>query len=574
MSFQFKVFVENKKQHLIFIGLCILLGGLLLWRCPFGLDLADESFYAASTHRFYLGDAMLIDEWWPTQLFSFVQLPFFAIVRLLLGSTEGILLALRYQYILFQLGVVILCYLKLYKKGWISIFPMLLYLLSTPFSINAMSYNTLGIAFLLLTVVFLSASPNPSVWDYIWSGVCMACTILSNPFAILIYLVYGAFCILFLLVRKFLKKEIMNQMQVKSFMFFTLGAFIVFCLFVIFIFSRGTIKECLDNLPHILNASGHEQSGSSNLAKFESFYRFLMSDYGYLIKIMAVIMGITIVDKKRHVHGLLYFIPSALTVGAYLVYYGFIWEHIPINYVYVPLAFLGFESFLLVKKKPMEIFWFWIGIGLINSLCVHLASNTGILAISSSYVILSSGGMLFTGLLIKEKMENAKKPEILTWLIITTIVFSIQFVASIYLRTTYVWSDHPASIKGVTEQIERGPAKGIYTTHEKAAYYREVLADMDTVTITHKENFLVINLAPWVYLYADEPYACPHTWEVKGNDYFLFDYYTLHPEKFPSIVYYVNNSEGGMEEQAFIQVLMENGYTMNPLSRGVMFTRD
>lgn len=573
MSLRYKLINQTNKQHLIFIGLCILLGGLLLWRCVFGLDLADESFYAATTNRFYLGDAMMIDEWWPTQLVGFIQLPFFAITRLLLGSTEGILLALRYQYIVFQLAVVIICYWKLRKRGMLSMLPGFLYLLSTPFNINAMSYNTLGIAFLLLTVVLLSASEKPSGLDYLFAGVCIACTILSNPFAILIYILYAACSVISSIVCLILKKQAMNQLKFKNFLLLTLGAFIIFCLFVIFIFSRGTLNECLANLPHILNASGHEQNQSSIFLKFKTFYEFLMTDYGYLIKIMAVIIVVTIIDWKREAHAWFYFIPTVLVVGTYIVYYGFLWEHIPTNYVYVPLAFLGFESFFLLKKKPIELFLFWTIPGLLYSLCVHLASNTGILAISSSYLILSAGGMLFTALLLKEKWEGKRKKEFAALAVMATLVFVIQFSASLYLRTTYIWSDHPATIANLTAKIERGPAKGIYTTPEKAEYYNGILDDIDTVALTDKDNFLVINLAPWLYLYTDVPYACPHAWEIKGNDTTLFDYYVLHPDKFPSVIYFVNTSEGGMEQQAFIMNLMENGYSMQPLQKGVVFTR-
>ncbi len=573
MSHWNKTLWEDNKQHVIFIVLCIAIGGLLIWRCRYGLDLADESFYAATTHRFYLGDAMLIDEWWPTQLFSFVHLPFFALFRWLSGSMEGILLALRYQYVLFQLTVAVLCYVKLQKKGPYVMVPIALYLFSTPYSINAISYNTLGIGFLLLTVVFLSASEKPSALDYMASGIFLSCVILSNPFAVLLYGIYAAACIVNFILYRSMHIKVREQLRIKSLLFVTLGAFLIFCLFVLFILSRGTIEECINNLPYILSASGHEQSQSSTLMKVKSFFEFLMENYGYLIKGMAVILILTWIDRRREKHALFFFSLSAVLVAGYIIYYGFLWEHIPINYVLVPLAFLGFESFFLMKKKPMDILWFWLIPGIVYSLCVHLASNTGILAISASCIILSSAGMLVILMLAEEKKESASKTEYGILTVIALIVITLQLAASAYLRITYVWSDHPASIGQVTAQIQRGPARGIYTTLEKAEYYNTILEDMDTVTLTKEDKFLVLKFAPWLYLYTDVPYACPQTWEINVDDNTLFDYYALHPDKFPSVVYYINDSQGGMEEKLFIKMLLENGYTVQYLNKGALFQK-
>ena len=72
---------------------------LLIFRAFFGVDYTDESFYFALAKRFAMGDQILVDEWFPTQLIGVLLLPFYRLYVGLCGSQEGIILADRLCYV-------------------------------------------------------------------------------------------------------------------------------------------------------------------------------------------------------------------------------------------------------------------------------------------------------------------------------------------------------------------------------------------------------------------------------------------------------------------------------------------
>ena len=79
-----------KEQRRLFIGVLIPLLLLFVLRQFYGINKNDEIFYISTVHRFYQGDAMLVDEWHYTQLFAFILYPIYGLVRLLIGSNEAL----------------------------------------------------------------------------------------------------------------------------------------------------------------------------------------------------------------------------------------------------------------------------------------------------------------------------------------------------------------------------------------------------------------------------------------------------------------------------------------------------
>ena len=54
---------------------------------------------------------------------------------------------------------------------------------------------------------------------------------------------------------------------------------------------------------------------------------------------------------------------------------------------------------------------------------------------------------------------------------------------------------------------------------------------------------MVVGVAPWIYLYTDAGCGNYSTWQVHEKSTQLYDYYALHPDKFPDVVYMAHWAE-------------------------------
>jgi hypothetical protein len=136
---------------------------------------------------------------------------------------------------------------------------------------------------------------------------------------------------------------------------------------------------------------------------------------------------------------------------------------------------------------------------------------------------------------------------------------------------TYVWAD--ASMSELNTKVERGAAKGLYTTAEKANYYDEVYHDIDALNMTEEDGLLVVGSEPLLYLYADRQVASYSTWQVYTNETRLYRYYEIHTGegRFPSVVYCVEADQTIFDSILVEKLLLPMGYEWVQLQHGIAF---
>ena len=177
---------DRRRQHLIFIGLFLLLQVIFIWRSFYGFNTADEMYFIGCSERIFRGEKILIDEWNPTQqLCSFLLHPIYSLIRTVMGSTEGIVMASRFVYLVYSGVLTLFFYLRFQRRGYASFGPTFLFAIFAPFSICAMSYNSIEFGILPVLLAVLSADMEHSVPEYILCGILMAVIVLANPFAVL-----------------------------------------------------------------------------------------------------------------------------------------------------------------------------------------------------------------------------------------------------------------------------------------------------------------------------------------------------------------------------------------------------
>lgn len=550
-----------KKESWIFAGVMLLLFVVFVCRQFYGFNKNDEIFYISTVYRFFQGDAMLVDEWNNVQLFAFITYPLYCFVRLFKASNEGIVVIFRIAYLLFQAAAASYCVWRLKRFGWIRIIPALFYFVTTPYNINSLSYNTLAFGFVLLTLVTIAGIEELKIKDSFLCGIFTAGAVLANPYVIILFIIYGILCVYKSFVGYTKKKNTSSALTVKHYFWMGMGAFLVFVLFVIFVFSRGTLEEIMEGFTYIVMDTERQKSF---LEKFGKYFIRIHRYYRVLVYVTGILMILRIVDKKRKIAPEIYLAVDILTSIPYIIYYGFFWDMVGINYMLIPLAFPGIIAYMVSERKDQRLFYGWYLPGLFYTILAHFATNTGILTVSASYMIAGAASIL----LIWRNVEEIKKSYWIRYLVYG--LFAIQLFACIYQRVVYVWGDE--HLLCLNSKLTEGPLKGVHTSEENEQLYKDVLQDMDELGLTEKDRLFVIGIAPWMYLNTEAECAAYSTWETLESDPLIPVYYEIHPEKLPTVVYCYEYEDTILETE-FAYYFLNMGYEPEVMRRGIVLKR-
>lgn len=543
----------------IFAGALLLLFSVFAWRQFYGFNKNDEIFYISTVYRFFQGDAMLVDEWNNVQLFAFVTYPLYGLIRFFQDSNEGIVLLFRFFYLFFQVLVSVYCFLRMKRFGSIRVLPALYYFITTPYNINSLSYNTLAFGFVLLALVTITCPKELKFYDFILLGFFTAGAVLSNPYTLLLFILYGLVCGGTFLYHLRTWREAPSVLRIRNYFLACAGAFLIFVLFILFVFSRGTLDEILECITYIVMDTERQKSF------WEKFVRYFVRIHRYykvLVYVTGILTVMWIADRKKRVAPSVYLLLVSVTAIPYIIYYGFFWEMVGINYMLVPLVFPGLIAYLVWERKDHRLFYGWYLPGLFYTLLAHFATNTGILTVSASYMIPSAVSVLF---LWKAVEEQGRIP----WLRLLVVgLFTVQLGAGIWQRISYVWGD--AHLPELTQKLTEGPLKGIHTSVENEQLYRDVLMDMDELSLTKEDRLFIIGIAPWMYLNTEAECAAYSTWETLETDPLIPAYYEIRREKLPTVVYCYEYEESILETE-FAYYFTDRGYESVKMRRGIVF---
>lgn len=551
-----------KKQDRWFLAGLLGIGLILFWRCFYSVNTTDEAYYIGTVYRLWYGDGMLCDEWNPTQqMCSFWLYPFYALFRMILGSNEGMILAFRLLYILFQLLIGCYLYGRLKKYGLPSFFAIGFYLLSTAFNINSLSYNTMANSCLVALLVTLAVLEKPDWKDCIWCGIFASIVVMGNPYAVFAYVFYGAACMMVSLVSKRTGEKAPAACSFETFFKMSLTAAVIAVLFLLFTFRHATLERILKNLPYIIGDQEHVQRWD---VKILDYFRYFKEHYLFCTVVPLVTSAIACFDPKREKHGIAYMCIASTAVLPYMIYHGLISDYVPVNLVTVPVCFLGLTAYVVSKERNKRLFYAWYLPALFYPVIVQITSNTGPLAVSAGFVTAgAASAFLVISWALTQDFKVAKYA--------AEGILVLQLCIMLFLRITYVWADDP--LQDLTTRVTRGAAKGLYTSEENARIYDEMYDDLDALKMKEDDGLLVVGSEPLLYLYADRQVASYSTWQVYTNETRLYRYYEVHEGegKFPSVVYCVDADETIFDSILVDRLLMPMGYEWKQLQHGIAF---
>ncbi|MBO5158527.1 MAG: hypothetical protein J6B94_02910 [Lachnospiraceae bacterium] len=553
---------KEKKQNLWFLAGLLGIGLILFWRCFYSVNTTDEAYYIGTVYRLWFGDGMLCDEWNPTQqMCSFWLYPFYVLFRVILGSNDGMILAFRLLYIVFQLFISGYLYQKLKSYGFVSFPAIFFYLLSTAFNINSLSYNTMANSALVALLVTLAMMEKPDWKNCIWCGIFASIVVMGNPYAVVAYVLYGIVCAAVTLILKKSGKEIPVSLQFKTFFRISLTAAGVLVIFLLFTFWHATLERIIKNLPYIVGDQEHVQRWN---VKISDYFRYFREHYLGSTIVPIIVSILALIDKNREKHGVIYMGISVISIVPYMIYHGLVSDYVPINLVTVPVCFLGLPAYIVSKRRLSRVFYIWYLPALVYPIIVQITSNTGPLAVSAGFVTAGAASVLLAASWAREQ-EN----KILKNILYAVIV--LQLAIMLFLRISYVWVDAPLS--ELTTKVERGAAKGLYTTESTAQYYEEMYDDLDALNMKEEDGLLVVGSEPLLYLYADRQVASYSTWQVYTNETRLYRYYEIHDGegRFPSVVYCAEADQTIFDSILVEKLLLPMGYEWVQLQHGIAF---
>lgn len=184
---------RNYRQTL---GCAVLLATVLIvlvWRSFRGIDLTDESFHAALTYRFLLGDVPFRDELTVHQMAALLTLPAVWLYDRVIGGPEGLVLFLRLLFVGFSalLGILIWRCLSRFINPLGAGLGAALFILVYP--ARDLSYNSLGSGLVTASLCLaVLETASPSRWRLPASGLAAGLATIAYPPLVLWLLFFTA----------------------------------------------------------------------------------------------------------------------------------------------------------------------------------------------------------------------------------------------------------------------------------------------------------------------------------------------------------------------------------------------
>ncbi len=540
----------------------------------------DESHYVTVPFRLINGENLVQHEWHLTQfasLFSYLPVRIFTAVK---GSADGIFIFLRCVYLAIHTTVAAVIYRFFRSYGKWAVLASMMFYVQIAYRIQAISYQSMFVIFLLLfTLCLLSIYNKKSAIYYIFAGICFACCCVCNPLFCLAFVLYLICCALWTkrdAIKDYLidlkvkrasdkekkltkkQKKELKQQQIKEFpeiekynCFFnkeailkiTCGILIVAVVAIgFFLFTGGTFNSIFDNIKNLLGSSEYDIASQSVFSKLLKTIGYFSAANFYMPWILPLVFIILFFDKNRksYSHKTAYL--SVLTLWAVLFIIGVMRNlEIYVCAISLPFSVISVVCYILTEKKNTALFYCMYVPCLIASFFHYLAADTHLGAIGVVLAISNVAGVFFVMDLWKEihsasssdsNTTEKKKPVASRNIIITAFCLQILFYGLFYMVNQVPITN---AVKATN-----GPYAGLYMSEEKYNRYNNAINDLDVIRTISEENdpVLIDTYNNWMYLHLDRPFAIYTTWyrgilDIKQ----LTAYYEENPEKIPKYIY-------------------------------------
>ncbi|MBR4473369.1 MAG: hypothetical protein IKS55_06985 [Oscillospiraceae bacterium] len=506
----------------------------LFWRCRFGFAYEDETFYLTIPYRFCLGDKPLLHEWHLSQLAGIILYPFVKLYLVFFHSTDGIVLFFRYFYtIVWGAGGLFLwnrlrCFSHVGAMA-----AAYCFVVYAPWSIMALSYQSMSFLFLLSSCMILITSDRPLA--FIAAGILYSGSVLCNPYLAVLYPLFTVvMLVMFLLGRKAYKQIWLSL---------TIGILIVLIPFILFLLFSGKSSDYIRVLPMLMEDPEHPVGSHNIFAAFINRLKgtiyFAQNVNSFWKASVCAAAIITIAALVFHLNELGFLLVCADSIFLMMTYY---FGYHTMNFFMFPACYVGAYCFLCSRDKDIStLFWgIWIP-GILYALCHMFASNQYYVAFSHASGVAMLASIVIAARYVSNYYSVSKHRG---YKIAVSCAFCAlilcQFYCELSSRYHLVYWDKDISFQ--TIPAEEGPEKGILMSQDAYEYYDITIKDIRTFCDRDDvQKVLFMTKLPWLYLVAQKEYSTFSAWEEPVNIHTverLRQYYSLYPEKIPDAVFF------------------------------------
>ena len=567
-------FAPDKKQLIadgVFAVAMLLTAIFVFWKCRYGFGNVDESFYLTVPYRLYKGDALFLEEWHLSQMAGVLTYPAVWLYLTIHGSTEGIILAMRYFCTFLQCAIAVFLYIRLRRISWAgAAVAALSFALYTPFGIMALSYNSMGIMALVVAFVIAYTARRHTQVQYVAAGLCFAAAVLCCPYLVAVYLLYLLAVVIRALVMRGRKIQ-RDVWSVWGALWVTAGAALAAVAFFAFVFSRASLADIWKAFPQILNDPEHPAIPFANHFKWFFSRIYTANDAAPKIyNLLMLLAAVCILDWGRAKRRLWYF-----TVAAVLTLV-LQWQHYQrndyINHLMWSVNVLAVFALILTRDRQVRglFFTMWIP-GILYAFCLNMTSNQGFYAISSASAAATVGSIVMIALFAKELLQD--RPRYLAWWrygagALAGALLVVQLGTQCVLRYRSVFWE--TGMQTQTVQEEQGIQKGLIISEAWHSSYTWSLKNLRQIEEYEPEKVLFLSKATWYYLATDYEICTYSAWIAGVTEHSvnrLESYYQLNPEKLPDLVY-----ADSQYRDAAVYFCQKMGYEMKAVSGGYILT--
>lgn len=460
------------------VAVAVVTVALTFVRLRYGVDLADEAFYAALPYSFTIGHLPFVDEQHILQMAALLTWPLVAVFKAVRGDATGLVLFLRVAWLVFVLGVGAACFTTLRRlvRWEVALLVALLPVLAVPFTIPSLSYNTMSSQLLLLGVVLgartvvLGDRPR---W-LIVAGVAHGLACIAYPTIAVAVVAFGV-ALLGIYRREALRPVLAYALGVG-----VIGAGLL--AFFVYI-GVGNVLAAVAYTGSLGGYTGGTRKLAHIVAQIAGNVRWLRVGLAALL-IAASGLGERFLGGKAR--WLLLLVPLPLLAGTTLL--------ITTRSLSFITLFGAFATLLLPVARRGDArltrLWAWGAVpALVAGAVTGYTSTNGFMAVGIGML----PAIVVSGVLLAHGLDTGKAARA------AALVAVLAFTAGtlVYFQWTIVF--HDIAISDETAYLADGPWAGLHTSWYRAGDARDLTADVRTYG-RPGDRILFFNSMPGGYL--------------------------------------------------------------------------
>lgn len=514
-------------------GVFLLLFVCLMIRTQFCMNGPDESYYLAKTYAMQMGVQPIAQISGFTQFSNILLMPFMWCYRLFTGGVQGIYLASRVLAVVLQTAVsmAVWRWLSTLTRPIAALLGAVLCQLFIPLNLTALSYNSMGLFFILLFFCFAQPLPdNPHWLRAAASGLTFALAVAAYPPLVLLVPICAAIWL-----------QCPAKTKARLLGCFVAGALVPTVMVVGWLLNRLGFTGLLAALPNLMISDVAHQSSGGILSSIRQYISDFIWWFGlpFLAAVVAVTLLAAAVRIKpscqwlKRLFWLAFFGVSAW--GLLMKPGGLFWG----NFKLVPMALLAPAVFLAAKpRKPMTGLLLWCG-GILYSIGIALGTDVGLVNASYGFLLCNLAVIVW---LAEEQAFDADWQK---WLLAALAALLLVQLAVIRFGTDFV-----GDVFASNTRIAQGPSAGMLDTPETVDYYQSTCQVLQQ-NVQPGETLFVMNVLPWAYMACDSIPATPDYWIHSVSDPMIQRYYTQSEEQLPQVIYLAGKNPAAKTDYNF-----------------------